>query len=81
LALSSLLVDHPFTVALHQPVRFSNACNLRRSRSAAQLHIGNRPASKGVTETIRRSMALESRPPLSMRDFDYSTASAIALPS
>ena len=68
LVLSSLFVDHPFfTVALHQPVRFSNACNLRRSRSATQLHVGNRPASKGVTETIRRSMALESRPPLDAR--------------
>ena len=68
LVLSSLFVDHPiFTVALHWPVRFSNACNLRRSRSTAQLHVGNRPASKGVTETIRRSMALESRPLLDAR--------------
>src|SRR6478672_7476301 len=29
LVLSSLFVDHPFfTVALHEPVRFSNACSL-----------------------------------------------------
>jgi hypothetical protein len=59
LVLSSLFVDYPFfTVALHEPVRLSDACSLRRSRSAVQLHLGNRPASKGVTETIRRSMAL-----------------------
>ena len=56
-----------FTVALHEPVRFSNACNLRRSRYAAQLHVGDRPVSKGATETIRRSMALESRPLLDAR--------------
>jgi hypothetical protein len=31
-------------------VHFSNACSLRRSRAAAQLHVGNRRASKGVTE-------------------------------
>src|SRR6201987_2180565 len=32
LVLSSLFVDRPFfTVALHKPVRFSNACSLRRS--------------------------------------------------
>ena len=44
-------LDHPFfTVALHEPVRFFNATCLRRSRSAAQLHVGKRRASKGVTE-------------------------------
>jgi hypothetical protein len=56
---SSLFVDHPFfTIALHEPVRFSNACSLRRSRSAAQLNVGNRRASRGVTERyegLRRS--------------------------
>src|ERR1700736_3749090 len=51
LALSSLFVDHPFfTVALHQPVRFCNAFSLRQLRSAAQLNLGKRRASKGVTE-------------------------------
>src|SRR6476646_11094392 len=51
LPLSSLFVDHPFfTVALHEPVRFSNACSLGRSRSAAQLNVGKRRASKGVTD-------------------------------
>jgi hypothetical protein len=50
LVLSSLFVDHPcFTIALHEPVRFSNACSLRRSRLAAQLNVGNLRASKGVT--------------------------------
>ena len=39
-----------FSVALHEPVCFSNACSLRRSRSAAQLNVGKRRASKGVTE-------------------------------
>jgi hypothetical protein len=39
-----------FTVTLDAPVRVFNACSLRRSRSAAQLNVGNRPASKGVTE-------------------------------
>ena len=56
---SSLFVDHPFfTIALHEPVCFSNACSLRRSRSAAQLNVGNRRASRGVTERyegLRRS--------------------------
>ena len=47
------------TVALHEPVRFSNACSLRRSRSTAQLHVGNRPASKEVTGPIRRFMRSE----------------------
>ena len=47
-----------FTIALHEPVGSSSAYNLRRSRSAVQLHVGNRPTSKGVTETIRRFMAL-----------------------
>ncbi|MET4072154.1 hypothetical protein ABID58_006983 [Bradyrhizobium sp. S3.2.6] len=51
LALSQPFVDHPFfTVALDEPVRVSNACSLRRSRSAAQLNVGNRPASRWVTE-------------------------------
>src|SRR5262249_40484266 len=51
LALSQLFVDHPFfTVALDEPLRFSNACSLGRLRSAAQLNVGNRPASKGLTE-------------------------------
>jgi hypothetical protein len=53
--LSFTLCSH---VELHEPVRFSNACTLRRSRSAAQLNAGNRPASKGVTETMRRFTAL-----------------------
>jgi hypothetical protein len=49
--LSSLFVDHPFfTVALHEPVRSCNAFSLRRLRSTAQLNVGNRRASKGVTE-------------------------------
>lgn len=39
-----------FTVALHEPVRFSNACSLRPSRSAAQLNVGKRRTSKGATE-------------------------------
>lgn len=39
-----------FTAALHQPVRFSNGCSLSRSRSAAQLNVGKRRASKGGTE-------------------------------
>jgi hypothetical protein len=47
-----------FTIALHEPERSSNPYSLRQSRSAAQLHVGNLPASKGVTETIRRFMAL-----------------------
>ena len=56
---SSLFVDHPFfTIALHEPVRFSNACSLRRSRSAAQLNVGNRRASRGGHGTIRRFKAL-----------------------
>jgi hypothetical protein len=59
LVLSSLFVDHPFfSVALHQPVRLSYACILRRSRSAAQLNVGNRRASKRGHGTIRRFMAL-----------------------
>src|ERR1700720_1081511 len=49
--MSSLFVEHPsFSVALHQPVRLSDACSLRRSRSAAQLNVGKRRASKGGTE-------------------------------
>src|ERR1700693_3802632 len=49
--LSSLFVDHlSFTAALHEPVRFSNLSTLRRSRSPAQLNLGNRRASKVVTE-------------------------------
>jgi hypothetical protein len=48
---SSLFVDHPFfSVALHQPVRLSDACSLRRSRSTAQLNVGKCRASKGVAE-------------------------------
>jgi hypothetical protein len=43
-----------FTAALHEPVRLSNGCNLIRSRSAAQLNIGNRRTSKGRHGTIRR---------------------------
>src|SRR6516162_10765221 len=35
---------------LRFPVRFSYACSLRRSRSAAQLDVGNRLASKGLAE-------------------------------
>ncbi len=31
-------------------VRLSNRCSLRRSRSPAPLNVGNRPASKDVTE-------------------------------
>jgi hypothetical protein len=59
LRLSQLFVDHPFSPShFHEPVRFSNACSLGRSRSAAQLNVGNRPASKGVNGTIRRFMAL-----------------------
>jgi hypothetical protein len=51
LVLSSLFVDHPsLTVALHEPVRFSNSCSLRRSRSPAQVNVGIRRASKVVTE-------------------------------
>jgi hypothetical protein len=46
-----------FSVALHQPVRCSDACSLRRPRSATQLNVGKRRASKGVTKTIRRFMA------------------------
>jgi hypothetical protein len=33
-------------VALHEPVRFFNACSLRRSRSAAQLNVGKRNYTK-----------------------------------
>lgn len=47
-----------FTVALDEPVRLSNACSLRRLRSAAQLNVGNRPASSGGDGTIRRFRAL-----------------------
>jgi hypothetical protein len=43
-------------------VRFSNACNLRRSRSAAQLHVGNHPASKGVTERYEGLWRSPSKP-------------------
>ena len=39
-------------------VYFSNSCSLRRSRSAAQLNVGNPGPSKGVHRTIRRFMAL-----------------------
>jgi hypothetical protein len=41
--------------------RRTNACSLRRSPSAPQLHLGNRPASKVVT-TIQRFMALGTTP-------------------
>ena len=51
LVLSSLLVDHSsFTVALHERVRLSNKCSLRRSQLAAQLNVGNRRTAKGGTE-------------------------------
>jgi hypothetical protein len=51
LVLSSLFFDRPFfTVALHEPVRFANGCSLRRLRSAAELNVGIRPASEGVTD-------------------------------
>ena len=44
LALSQLFIDHPiFTIALHEPARFSNPCSLGRSRSATQLNVGSRP--------------------------------------
>ena len=52
------------------PGRASLACalfhcnSLRRSRSAAQLNVGNRPVSKEVTETIRRYGAHPSSRPL-----------------
>src|ERR1700761_4708100 len=46
-----------FNVALRERVRFSNAFTLGRSRSTAQLNVGNRTASKCVTNTIRRFMA------------------------
>jgi hypothetical protein len=42
---------HPlFAGALHEPVRSSNACSLRRSRSPVQLNVGNRLVSKGRTK-------------------------------
>jgi hypothetical protein len=63
LVLSSLFVDHPFfTVALHEPVRFSNAYSLRRSRSATQLNVGNRRASIVVTERYEGLWRSQSRP-------------------
>jgi hypothetical protein len=83
LLVSSLLfVDHPFfSVALHQPVRLSNACSLRRSRSTAQLNVGKCRASKGVAEryeglwrsplkptTYARSQRLEFGSPKAMSD-------------
>jgi hypothetical protein len=52
-------VSHPFfTVARHEPVRFSNASSLRRSRSPAQLNTGSRQAIRSGHETKRRFMAL-----------------------
>src|SRR4051794_6879499 len=50
-----MFVDHPF---LSVAISLCDACSLGRSRSAAQLNVGKRWASKGVTETIRRSSAL-----------------------
>ena len=68
LVLSSLFVNHPFfTVALHEPERFSNACSLRRSRSADQSDVGNRQAHLRGHGTIQRFMAFESRPLLMRR--------------
>ena len=64
---SSEAIDAP--VALHEPVRSSNSTSLRQSRSQAQLDVGNRPASKVVTERYEglwRSKADH----LSIRDFD-----------
>jgi hypothetical protein len=59
LVLSSLFVDHPFfTVALDELVRLSNTSSLRRSRSAAQLNVGNRLTSKGFTERYEGLWAL-----------------------
>jgi hypothetical protein len=46
-----------FSVALHQRVRLSDACTLRRSRSSAQLNVGKRRASKGFTERYEGFMA------------------------
>src|SRR5258707_3483411 len=65
LVITLLFVDHPFfSVTLHEPVRFSNSSSLRRSRSPAQLNLGNRRASKVVTERYEglwRSKADTSR--------------------
>jgi len=62
LVLSSLLVDHPFFHPSHSyPVRFSNACNLRRIASAAPLHVWYPPASKS-SRTIRGLWALPLKP-------------------
>ena len=50
-ALLYLFVDYPFfTVALGEPVGSSNAYSLKRSRRAAQLHLGKRRSSKEVTK-------------------------------
>jgi hypothetical protein len=45
-----------FIVALHRPVRLFDAYNLGRLRSAAQLNVGKRRASKRRHEAIRRYM-------------------------
>jgi hypothetical protein len=51
LVLSSLFVDHPFIRRrASRAIGASCACNLRRSRSVAQLNVGKRRTSKGVTE-------------------------------
>jgi hypothetical protein len=69
LVLSSLFVDHPFSPShLIEPVRFSNACRLGRSRSAAQLNVGNRRASKGATE--RYEGLCRAHQPYSQNDGD-----------
>jgi hypothetical protein len=77
---SLLFVDHPsFTVGLHEPLRFSNACRLRRARSPAQLNVGIRLASKAVTERYEGFMALEGRPLLDARTSISLTLWAIVL--
>ncbi|MGY4434885.1 hypothetical protein ACVWWO_007362 [Bradyrhizobium sp. F1.13.1] len=66
--LSQLFVDHPiFIVALDEPVRFSDARSLRRSRSAAQLNADIRPASRWVTERYEGLGRLLTKPTTSAK--------------